>query len=35
MFVGTLADAKAYGIPQNSYLLINDGKGKFIRLHPL
>ncbi|MES2646985.1 MAG: VCBS repeat-containing protein [Bacteroidota bacterium] len=29
LFVGTLADAKAYGIPQTSYLLLNDGKGKF------
>ncbi len=29
MFVGTLADATAYGIPQSSYLLINDGKGAF------
>jgi hypothetical protein len=29
IFVGTLANAKAYGIPQTSFLLINDGKGKF------
>ncbi|MDB5207728.1 MAG: RNA-binding protein [Flavisolibacter sp.] len=29
VFVGTLADPKAYGIPQTSTLLINDGKGKF------
>jgi hypothetical protein len=29
IFVGTLADAKAYGIPQTSSLLINDGKGNF------
>lgn len=29
LFVGTLADAKAYGIPQTSYLLLNDGKGHF------
>lgn len=29
LFVGTLANAKAYGIPQTSYLLINDGKGNF------
>lgn len=29
IFVGTLADPKAYGIPQTSYLLMNDGKGKF------
>ncbi|HZG24180.1 MAG TPA: VCBS repeat-containing protein, partial [Chitinophagaceae bacterium] len=29
IFVGTLADARAYGIPQTSFLLLNDGKGKF------
>ena len=29
LFVGGLADAKQYGIAQSSYLLINDGKGKF------
>lgn len=29
LFVGTLSDAAAYGIPQSSHLLINDGKGKF------
>jgi enediyne biosynthesis protein E4 len=29
VFVGTLADAKAYGIPQTSLLLLNDGKGNF------
>ncbi|MDQ2718341.1 MAG: VCBS repeat-containing protein [Bacteroidota bacterium] len=29
LFVGNLADASAYGIPQTSYLLINDGKGNF------
>jgi hypothetical protein len=29
IFVGTLADAKAYGIPQSSHLLLNDGKGNF------
>lgn len=29
LFVGVLADAKAYGIPQTSYLLLNDGKGHF------
>ena len=29
IFVGTLADAKAYGVPQTSYLLMNDGKGNF------
>ncbi len=29
IFIGTLADPKAFGIPQTSYLLINDGKGHF------
>ena len=29
LFVGGLANAKAYGIPQPSYLLLNDGKGNF------
>ena len=29
IFVGTLTDAQAYGVPQTSYLLLNDGKGKF------
>lgn len=29
LFVGTLADPVAYGFPQTSYLLINDGKGVF------
>jgi hypothetical protein len=29
IFVGNLANAGAYGIPQTSYLLINDGKGHF------
>lgn len=29
LFVGGLANAKAYGMPQNSYLLLNDSKGKF------
>ena len=29
LFVGGLADATQYGIPQSSYLLINDGKGNF------
>lgn len=29
LFVGTLADAHAYGIPQTSHLLLNDGKGNF------
>ena len=29
LFTGTLADATAYGIPQTSYLLLNDGDGHF------
>ncbi|MBL0356437.1 MAG: VCBS repeat-containing protein [Chitinophagaceae bacterium] len=29
LFVGTLADPSSYGIPQTSYLLINDGKANF------
>ena len=29
LFVGTLANAQAYGYPQSSYLLLNDGKGHF------
>jgi enediyne biosynthesis protein E4 len=29
LFIGALADAKAYGIPQTSYLLINNGQGAF------
>jgi enediyne biosynthesis protein E4 len=29
VFVGFLCDPRNYGIPQNSYLYINDGKGKF------
>jgi hypothetical protein len=29
LFVGTLASSYGYGIPQTSYLLLNDGKGKF------
>ncbi len=29
LFVGVLANANAYGLPQTSYLLINDGKGHF------
>jgi hypothetical protein len=29
IFVGNLANARAYGIPQTSYLLINDGKAHF------
>lgn len=28
-FVGFLADPMKYGVPQHSYMLINDGKGKF------
>lgn len=31
LFVGGLADAKQYGIPQDSYLLLNDGQGNFKR----
>lgn len=29
LFIGTLADANAFGIPQTSFLLINNGKGQF------
>ncbi|MGH2565905.1 MAG: FG-GAP repeat domain-containing protein, partial [Ginsengibacter sp.] len=29
IFIGALAEAKKYGYPQPSYLLINDGKGNF------
>ncbi len=29
VFIGGLADAKTYGLPQSSYLLLNDGKGHF------
>jgi hypothetical protein len=29
LFIGVLADAQAFGIPQTSVLLINDGKGNF------
>lgn len=29
IFIGNLADANAYGLPQTSYLLLNDGKGIF------
>ncbi|MEO6869982.1 MAG: VCBS repeat-containing protein [Ginsengibacter sp.] len=29
VFVGTLADPKAFGIPQTSYLLLNNGNGQF------
>ncbi|MGZ3846125.1 MAG: VCBS repeat-containing protein, partial [Flavisolibacter sp.] len=29
VFVGFLSDPQRYGIPQNSYMYINDGKGNF------
>ena len=29
VFVGNLSNPKSYGIPQTSFLLINDGKGQF------
>ncbi|MEP6846981.1 MAG: VCBS repeat-containing protein, partial [Panacibacter sp.] len=29
LFVGGFANARKYGIPQSSYLLLNDGKGNF------
>ena len=29
IFTGVLADPLAFGVPQTSYLLVNDGKGKF------
>lgn len=29
IFVGHLANGKSYGVPQTSYLLVNDGKGLF------
>ena len=29
IFVGNLANANAYGLPQTSYLLLNDGKANF------
>lgn len=29
LFVGGLADARQYGVPQSSYLLLNDGKANF------
>jgi hypothetical protein len=29
LFIGTLANAKAYGLPQTSFLLLNDGRGNF------
>jgi enediyne biosynthesis protein E4 len=30
LFVGSLADATAFGIPQTSFLLLNDSKGKYV-----
>ena len=32
LFIGGLADAMKYGLPQSSYLLINDGKGNFKKM---
>jgi len=29
VFVGFLSDPRRYGLPQSSYLYVNDGKGKF------
>jgi enediyne biosynthesis protein E4 len=29
VFIGVLADAMQFGMPQDSYLLLNNGKGKF------
>jgi hypothetical protein len=29
LFVGTLADSRAYGVPQTSYLLLNNGNAQF------
>jgi hypothetical protein len=29
VFIGTLADPADYGLPQTSYVLLNDGKGNF------
>jgi hypothetical protein len=29
IFIGNLANANAYGVPQSSWLLLNDGKAKF------
>jgi enediyne biosynthesis protein E4 len=29
LFIGGLANASAYGVPQSSFLLMNDGKGNF------
>ncbi|MDQ3279259.1 MAG: VCBS repeat-containing protein, partial [Bacteroidota bacterium] len=34
LFVGTLADSRAYGVAQTSYLLINNGKGQFTIADP-
>ena len=34
LFVGTLANSKAYGVAQTSYLLLNDGKGNFSQADP-
>jgi hypothetical protein len=34
IFVGGLANAKKFGLPQDSYLLINDGKGNFTLAAP-
>lgn len=34
LFVGTLANPRAYGLPQTSALLLNDGKGKFSAAAP-
>ncbi len=31
LFIGGLANAKAYGLPQSSFILINDGKGNFTK----
>ena len=31
LFTGTLVNSRAYGRPQTSYLLINDGKGHFTK----
>lgn len=31
IFIGNLSNTRAYGIPQSSYLLINDGKAKFAK----
>ena len=34
LFIGGLANAKQYGIPQSSFLLLNDGKGNFKQAPP-